>query len=188
MIGQAPWELGGTLTLPVGPGPFPAVVLVPGSGYADRDSVPGYAAKAFRDLAWGLASQGVAVLRYDKRTLTHALAFARQPDFTLDDELVDDALAAVAKLRQTPRIDPARVSSCWEPAWAASWRRASRSAIRRIAGLILYSAPPSGHDGKNCCVSVQQRIRDGQQPRRLTAAERRWLKHMRDVRRGASGE
>ena len=37
VVGQAPWELGGTLTVPRGHGPHPAVVLVHGSGYADRD-------------------------------------------------------------------------------------------------------------------------------------------------------
>ena len=175
LIGQAPWELGGALTVPNGPGPFPAVVLVPGSGYADRDST-GLAAKAFRDLAWGLASKGVAVLRYDKRTLTHALAFARQPDFTLDDELVDDALAAVALLRQRPRIDPARIFVLGTSLGGfAAPRIAQRDPA--LAGLILYSAPSS--------VTRDERLRFIQQRIRMlssldmTEAEQRWLKDMR---------
>jgi dipeptidyl aminopeptidase/acylaminoacyl peptidase len=94
--------------MPHGPGPFPAVVLVPGSGYEDRDSSDGPNA-AGRDVAWGLASSGVASLQYDERTLTHALAFARLPAYTLDDEMVDDPLAAVALLWRTPGIDPARI-------------------------------------------------------------------------------
>lgn len=139
VVGQAPWALGGTLTVPRGPGPFPAVVLVHGSSYSDRDGTSD-ATKTFRDLAWGLASQGVAVLRYDKRTLTHALAFARQPDFTLDDELVNDALAALALLRETPRIDPARIFVLGGSLGGfAAPRIAQRD--RGIAGLIMVSSP-----------------------------------------------
>ena len=67
-VGRGQWQLPGTLTLPsAGGGPWPAVVLVHGSGPNDRDETVG-ANKPFRDLAWGLASKGIAVLRYEKRT------------------------------------------------------------------------------------------------------------------------
>jgi fermentation-respiration switch protein FrsA (DUF1100 family) len=102
------WELPGTLTLPVGDGPFPAVVLVHGSGPQDRDETIG-PNKPFRDLAWGLASWGIAVLRYDKRTLVYGQVMASQTDLTVQDETIDDALSAVALLRSTDKIDPARV-------------------------------------------------------------------------------
>lgn len=137
-VGEAPWELGATLTLPHGPGPFPAVVLVPGSGASDRDGTGG-GNKPFRDLAWGLATRGIATLRYDKRTWTHALAFARQQAFTLNDELVDDALAAVAAIRQTPRIDPARVYVLGASLGGFAAPRIAQRAPG-IAGLILVSA------------------------------------------------
>ena len=52
-------------------GSGPAVVLVHGSGQQDRDSTSG-PNKPFRDLAHGLASRGILVLRYDKRTRVHA--------------------------------------------------------------------------------------------------------------------
>jgi dienelactone hydrolase len=94
--------------MPVGAGPFPAVVLVHGSGPNDRDETA-LANKPFRDLAWGLASQGVAVLRYDKRTRAHAAKTAKLPSFTVKEETVDDALAAVALVRRTPGVDPKRV-------------------------------------------------------------------------------
>ncbi|HEX8073017.1 MAG TPA: alpha/beta fold hydrolase [Pyrinomonadaceae bacterium] len=102
------WALPGTLTLPVGAGPFPAVVLVHGSGPNDRDETA-LANKPFRDLAWGLASQGVAVLRYDKRTRVFPKEVSALAGFTVKDETVDDALAAVALLRRTPGVDPKRV-------------------------------------------------------------------------------
>ena len=155
VVGQAPWELGGTLTVPRGHGPFPAVVLVHGSGFADRDATAG-ATKGFRDLAWGLASRGVATLRYDKRTLTHALTFARQPDFTIDDELVDDALAAVELVRQTPRIDPARIYVLGVSlGGVAAPRIAQRNPA--IAGLIFYSVP-SGMSWKDFAEQAQRRV------------------------------
>lgn len=107
-VGSGTWALPGTLTLPVGTGPFPAVVLVHGSGPLDRDETVG-PNKPFRDLAWGLASRGVAVLRYDKRTLVHRDKLAALPRFTVREETVDDALAAADLLRRTPRVDPRRV-------------------------------------------------------------------------------
>jgi dienelactone hydrolase len=102
------WELPGTLTLPVGDGPFPAVVLVQGSGPSDRDETIG-PNKLFRDLAWGLASRGIAVLRYDKRTLVYGQQMAALSNLTVNEETVDDAVAAVALLQQTAKIDPERV-------------------------------------------------------------------------------
>ena len=60
--------LAGTLTVPAGDGPFPAVVLISGSGPSDRDeSLPGVALKPFARLAEELAVEGVATLRYDDR-------------------------------------------------------------------------------------------------------------------------
>ena len=56
-----------TVVVPDGEGPFPAVVLVHGSGPHDRDESIG-PNKPFRDLAHGLTRDGIAVLRYEKRT------------------------------------------------------------------------------------------------------------------------
>jgi dienelactone hydrolase len=103
--GQFP--LPGTLTIPVEQGPHPGVVLVHGSGPHDEDETVG-AQRPFRDLAWGLASRGIAVLRYEKRT--HAHPSARKADeWTLADETIDDALAAAELLRQRPEIAAKRV-------------------------------------------------------------------------------
>ncbi|HKI02533.1 MAG TPA: alpha/beta fold hydrolase [Thermoanaerobaculia bacterium] len=107
-VGAGDWAVPGTLTVPVGQGPFPAVVLVHGSGPNDRDETV-EASKPFRDLAWGLASRGIAVLRYDKRTRQHGAKLASVASFTVQEETVDDALAAAALLRGTEGIDPRRV-------------------------------------------------------------------------------
>ncbi|MBW2735943.1 MAG: DUF3887 domain-containing protein [Deltaproteobacteria bacterium] len=107
-IGSAPWVLPATLSLPKSARPargFPALVLVHESHPHDRDETIG-SNKPFRDLAWGLASRGIAVLRYEKRTKTHAKAMAERIDtFTVKEETIDDALAAVAALRQNKAID-----------------------------------------------------------------------------------
>jgi dienelactone hydrolase len=106
-VGAGEWALPGTLSMPAGP-IAAAVVLVHGSGPADRDETIGPNAP-FRDLAWGLADRGIAVLRYDKRTRVHGAKLAGDKDFTVREETVEDALLAAALLRKHDRIDPARV-------------------------------------------------------------------------------
>ena len=108
-VGEGEWALPGTLAVPTGDGPFPAVVLVHGSGPQDRDETIG-PNKPFRDIAWGLASRGIAVLRYEKRTKEHAGKMAAvAAELTVKEETVEDALLAVELLRGTDGIDPARV-------------------------------------------------------------------------------
>lgn len=140
-VGSGEWALPGTLTLPNGSGPFPAVVLVHGSGPNDRDETIG-PNKPFRDLAWGLASQGVAVLRYDKRTLTHAAQFTQQilAKLTLQEETIDDALLAVRLLRSTAKIDPQRIYVLGHSLGAMAAPRIAQQ-DPALAGLILLAAP-----------------------------------------------
>jgi dienelactone hydrolase len=107
-VGAGEWALPGTLALPQGPGPFPALVLVHGSGPQDRDETIG-PNKPFRDLAEGLASQGIAVLRYEKRTKIYGTKLVALKRFTVNDETVDDAVAAVTLLQKTPGIDHKRI-------------------------------------------------------------------------------
>jgi len=97
--------LAGTLTLPQGEGPFPAVVMITGSGAQDRDeTILGH--KPFAVIADRLTRDGVAVLRVDDR------GFAKSTgDFAAatDDDFAADAAAQVAFLRKRADIDPARV-------------------------------------------------------------------------------
>jgi dienelactone hydrolase len=107
-VGTGEWALPGTLTVPVGAGPFPVVVLVHGSGPNDRDETIG-PNKPFKDLAAGLASRGVAVLRYEKRTKQHGAKLVSVPNLTAKEEVIDDALAAVELLRKTEGIEAKRI-------------------------------------------------------------------------------
>jgi uncharacterized protein len=106
-VGSGEWALPGTLSMPDGP-VSGAVVLVHGSGPHDRDETIG-PNKPFRDLAWGLADRGIAVLRYEKRTRQHAVRVTDTKNLTVRDVVMDDALAAAALLRTYDRIDPKRV-------------------------------------------------------------------------------
>jgi dienelactone hydrolase len=107
-VGTAPWTLPGTLSLPRGRERVPAVVLVHGSGPNDRNETIG-PNRPFQDLAQGLASRSVAVLRYDKRTKVYGPQFAQPQRFTVREEVMEDAIAAVALLRTRSEIDPNRV-------------------------------------------------------------------------------
>jgi dienelactone hydrolase len=108
-VGSGEWILPGTLTLPRADAPVPALVLVHGSGPNDRDETIG-PNKVFKDIAWGLASRGIAVLRYEKRTRQYperTAAAAR--DFTVDEEVVEDAVHALRLLASDAAIDPDRL-------------------------------------------------------------------------------
>lgn len=105
-VADGPWHLPGTLTLPNGSGPFPFVVLIPGSPPLDQDETVG-PNKIFKDLAWGLASRGIAVVRYTKRTHQFGAGLGGGPisSFTLREELDDDARAAVTQLASRSDVD-----------------------------------------------------------------------------------
>jgi dienelactone hydrolase len=138
-VGEGEWVLPGTLTLPTGDGPFSAVVLVHGSGPQDRDETIGQS-RPFRDLAWGLASQGIAVLRYEKRTKEYGAKFAKDKGATVKEEVLDDALSAVALLRKTKGIDGKRVFVLGHSLGAmAAPKLGERDP--GIAGLILMASP-----------------------------------------------
>jgi fermentation-respiration switch protein FrsA (DUF1100 family) len=132
------WPLPATLSVPNGPGPWPAIVLVHGSGPADRDSSLG-PNKPFRDLAHGLASRGIAVLRYDKRTLVHGPKVAPLRTFTVKEETIDDAVAAAALLSRTAGIDVSRLFVAGHSLGGMVAPRIGAATGRTIRGLIVLA-------------------------------------------------
>ncbi|MDH3735167.1 MAG: alpha/beta hydrolase [Gemmatimonadota bacterium] len=98
-------RLAGTLTLPEDGGPFPAVVMVTGSGPQNRDEeIFGF--RIFRVIADHLTRQGIAVFRYDDRGVGGSngnVALSTTSDFA------DDAIASIARLAEHPEIDGDRI-------------------------------------------------------------------------------
>ncbi|MEO8217540.1 MAG: alpha/beta fold hydrolase [Acidobacteriota bacterium] len=137
-VGTTEFPLEATLTIPKVNVPVPAVVLVHGSGPNDRDESIG-PNKPFRDLAWGLASRGIAVLRFDKRTFTYG-ATMNPATVTLEDESIDDALSAVVVLRSRKEIDPHRIYILGHSLGAVAAPYIARR-DERIAGIISVSGP-----------------------------------------------
>ncbi|NND71953.1 MAG: alpha/beta hydrolase [Rhodothermales bacterium] len=97
--------LAGTLTLPEGNGPYPAVILVSGSGAQDRDETI-FGHKPFRVMADHLTREGIAVLRYDDRGVGESTGIFAEGTIEL---FANDAESAVAFLKGRTDIDPDRI-------------------------------------------------------------------------------
>ncbi|MFQ6399195.1 alpha/beta hydrolase family protein [Nocardia sp. KC 131] len=108
IVGSGEFAVSGTLSIPLGDGPHPAAVLLAGGGPFDADGTVG-PNKIYKDIAWGLASRGIAVLRFDKATFAHAEKVSATPEFTPREEYVPPAVAAVEILGGLPTVDAARV-------------------------------------------------------------------------------
>ncbi|MGA3024873.1 MAG: alpha/beta fold hydrolase [Bryobacteraceae bacterium] len=98
-------RLGGTLTLPAGTGPFPAVVLLSGSGPHDRDETL-FGHKPFLVIADSLTRRGTAVLRFDDRGVGKSSGIKMA---STEDDLAGDAMACVEYLRSRKDILPRSV-------------------------------------------------------------------------------
>ncbi|MGO9180459.1 MAG: alpha/beta fold hydrolase, partial [Candidatus Limnocylindrales bacterium] len=97
--------------------------------------------KPFRDLAWGLASRGIAVLRYDKRTFVYGAQMAADTSITVRQETTDDAIAAIALLRMTPKVDPTRVFLVGHSLGAYLAPRIAAQVPGKLAGIAMLEAP-----------------------------------------------
>jgi fermentation-respiration switch protein FrsA (DUF1100 family) len=138
-VGSGEWALPGILSIPTGTGPFPAVVLVQGSGPNDQDETIG-PNKPFKDLAWGLASQGVVVLRYVKRTKEYPTQSLAVSNFTVEDEVIDDAIAAVSVLNASPVVNHSQMFLLGHSLGGMLAPRIA-SQDHRLAGIIIMAGP-----------------------------------------------
>lgn len=133
-------ELSGTLTLPDGVERPPVTVIVAGSGPTDRNGNQGRALRTntYALLAWGLAQQGVASLRYDKRVLPATKGSISLPDMTFDDFVTDVEAAANAVRAEFPRV--------FVLGHSEGGSLAIRAASRGLAvdGLVLVATPGRG--------------------------------------------
>jgi hypothetical protein len=130
-------RIAGTLTVPAGTGPHPAVLLLPGSGPLDRDEtmLPGH--KPFWVIADYLTRRGIAVLRSDDRGVGDS---AGDYSAATGEDLADDALAGIAWLRRQPEIDPSRVGLIGHSQGGLlATLAAGRS--KNVAFVVLLAAP-----------------------------------------------
>jgi len=132
-VGAGP-SLPGVLAVPKVGGPFPAAVLVHGSGRSDADEHVG-GVRVFKDLAGGLATRGVAVLRYDKRTL-HAPAGI----LTEKEEVLDGVAAALELLRHTADIDARRLFVIGH-SQGGYWAPRLAEVNSDVAGIVMMAGP-----------------------------------------------
>lgn len=98
-------HLAGTLTLPEGSGPFPAVVMITGSGAQNRDEEL-FGFRPFRVIADHLTRLGVAVLRYDDRGVGGSSGDVAE---STTSDFADDVVAGVDALAARAGIDGSRV-------------------------------------------------------------------------------
>ncbi len=137
-LGEEPLAVPGTLTLPRTPGPVPALVLLGGSGPVDRDTTIGKS-KSFKDLAWGLASRDIAVLRFDKITHAHPEQVKANRDFTIADEYLSHTLAAIRLLQTHPAVAPEQVFLAGHSLGGTIAPRIAAAAEPPVAGLIILA-------------------------------------------------
>ncbi len=137
-IGDTSYPLPATLSLPHGRGPFPVVVLVHGSGPHDRDETLG-PNKPFKDLAWGLASQGIAALRFEKRT-EHYRESLSDRIRTVKEESIEDVRFAIDSLEKTSGIDRERIIVVGHSLGAMLAPRIA-AGDARVRGIALLAGP-----------------------------------------------
>ena len=141
-VGKDPWELPGTISIPKGEGPFPCVVLVHGSGPSDRDETVG-ANKPFKDIAWGLASNEIIVLRYDKRTKVYPEETALLKNLTLEEEIIYDVFAAIKLLKTYEKVNENEIFVLGHSLGAMTVPQIAKI-NENVSGLIMLAAPARG--------------------------------------------
>ncbi|MBM7559776.1 esterase EstD [Marinitoga litoralis] len=128
------WKLEGKLTIPKGKGPFPAIILLHGSGPSDMDESIG-PNKPFKDLAYGLSSNGIVVLRYDKRTKTYG---NKLNDISLKEEYFEDVNFAIDYLSNLDFVDKIYILGHSLGGYLTPYIALNND---KISGIILMAAP-----------------------------------------------
>ncbi|MXV16956.1 alpha/beta fold hydrolase [Hufsiella ginkgonis] len=161
-------ELAALLTVPRNVKNFPVVVFVHGSGPSDMDESIG-PNKPFKDIATGLASKGIGSIRYVKRTLVYAAEFSKL--FTVKEEVLDDAVAAIALAKTIPDADPKKIYLFGHSLGGMLAPRIAGLAPD-LKGIIMAAAPAR----KFTDVLLEQNKYMFDQRKDTTAAARRALK------------
>ncbi|MDW8329819.1 MAG: alpha/beta fold hydrolase [Candidatus Bipolaricaulota bacterium] len=145
-------QLAGTLTLPKEKGPFPAVVLISGSGQQDRDETV-FGHRPFLVLADHLTRQGIAVLRYDDRGVGKSTG---DPTRATSADFATDALAAVRYLQTRKEIDPKKIGLIGHSEGGLIAPLVAVQAPGEIAFIVLLAGP--GVTGEELLLLQQELI------------------------------
>lgn len=130
-------EMAGIFTSPKKLSNFPVVILVHGSGPADMDETVG-ANKPFKDLAAGLAAQGIASLRYVKRSMIYPNTFNKA--FTVKEEVLDDAITAINLAASLPGVNKSQIYLFGHSLGGMLAPRIA-NLVPSLKGIILAAAP-----------------------------------------------
>ena len=131
------------LTLPLlGKGPFPGVLLIHGSGVADKDYYVNNKIAPFKQISQYLSERGFAVLRYDKRGVG--------PNFTVSDanvwgnltfnDLKSDAQKALGVLIKQPEVDPTKITIIGHSEGTTIVPRIAIENATKVKNIVLMGA------------------------------------------------
>jgi pimeloyl-ACP methyl ester carboxylesterase len=171
-------SLAGTLFLPPSAGPYPAVVVVHGSGRETRKGDYSFYARL-------LARNGVAGLAYDKRGAGASSGDTYGTDYA---GYAQDALAAVRLLRERPDIYPRRVGilGISEGEWVGSIAAASDPAISFLAVLSACGVTPAQQVAAEMNESLRERGHSEEFIRRALALNEQVYAYQRTGRGGSA--
>jgi len=110
-IQNGPFKLPGILSTPNKNGRFPVVIMIHGAGPNDKDETVG-PMKIFKDFSIGLSTKGISVYRYDKRTRVYSVQTALNRKLTINDETMEDAVAAINMLKADSTVDSTAIYLC----------------------------------------------------------------------------
>lgn len=136
MIGEGKWTLSGAITVPKNVEKYPLVILIHDSGALDKDSTIG-PNKPFRDIAWGLASRGIATIRFNKRSFVFGERLAQMPP-NIETEIIEDVVNAIELASKIPAV-----SSIFLVGHGLGGKVAPTIALRnpRVSGIVLLATP-----------------------------------------------
>lgn len=138
VFGTEDYPLSGTLTLPEWAdrdNPVPVCVLIHDAGPMDRDETTG-SVKLFADLASGLGKMGIGTLRYDKRTYT----YGEDPEWTAEEETVQDAVLAGKLVRDMEGVDASRIIAAGHGLGGALAPRVVAEAEDVFSAILMMSS------------------------------------------------
>ena len=133
-------NIAGNLTVPEGKGPFPAVIVISGSGPFDRNGDAKQSglqlSSTYSDIAYALAQEGFVTLRYDKRGIGNSTG--EGGDFP--EPSLRDLKAAVAFLKDNPAVDPERIALVGH-SLGGLWALTEAAEDPEIAAVCVMATP-----------------------------------------------